>query len=105
MKKFKKHLVLFLIFVSIGTVFSQEKDKLTDQALLYKTGNQVVWLYIEEAGYFIDYDGDDNIIFDTREIPPLQFHMTMWKDSEAPHAVENLRKTISIRLIRSEMKN
>lgn len=62
-------------------------------------------LYIQEAGDFIDYDGDGNIIMDSRQIKPaLQFPMTMWKDAEAPHSVENLSKTITIRLIRVEMK-
>lgn len=62
-------------------------------------------LYIQEAGDFIDYDGNGNVIFDSREAPPLQFPLTMWKDSEAPHAVVNLSKTIPIRLVRVEMKN
>jgi len=30
--------------------------------------------------------------------------MTIWKDPEAPHSVENLSKTITLRLIRLEMK-
>jgi len=62
-------------------------------------------LYIMEAGDFIDYDSDGNIIMDSRQIkPPLQFPMTMWKDAEGAHSVENLSKTITIRLIRVEMK-
>jgi hypothetical protein len=35
----------------------------------------------------------------------LKFPMSMLKDSEAPHSIENLSKTITIRLIRVEMKN
>ncbi len=63
-------------------------------------------LYIQEAGDFIDYDEEGKIILDTRELTtPLTFPMTMWKDPEAPHSVENLSKTITIRLIRVEMKN
>lgn len=63
-------------------------------------------LYIQEAGDFIDYDSEGNIIMDSRQIKPaLQFPMTMWKDAEAAHSVENLSKTITIRLIRVEMKN
>ena len=63
-------------------------------------------LYIQEAGDFIDYDSDGNIIMDSRQIkPPLQFPMTMWKDAEGAHSVKNLSKTITIRLIRVEMKN
>lgn len=62
-------------------------------------------LYIQQAGDFIDYDSDGNIIMDSRQIKPaLQFPMTMWKDAEAAHSVENLSKTITIRLIRVEMK-
>jgi len=30
--------------------------------------------------------------------------MTIWKDPEAPHSVENLSKTITLGLIRLEMK-
>ncbi len=63
-------------------------------------------LYIQEAGDFIDYDSDGKIIVDTRLIkPPLKFPMTMWKDSEGAHSVQNLSKTITIRLIRVEIKN
>ena len=63
-------------------------------------------LYIQEAGDFIDYDSDGKIIVDTRQIKPaLKFPMTMWKDSEGPHSVENLSKTKPIRLIRVEIKN
>ena len=62
-------------------------------------------LYIQAAGDFIDYDGEGKIIFDTRTLKtPLTFPMTMYKDPEAPHAVENLSKTITIKLIRVEMK-
>lgn len=62
-------------------------------------------LYIMEAGDFIDYDTEGNIIMDTRQIKPaLQFPLTMWKDSEAPHAVKNLSSTVTIKLIRVEIK-
>ena len=62
-------------------------------------------LYIQEAGDFIDYDSNGKIIVDTRLIKPaLKFPMTMWKDSEGAHSVQNLSKTITIRLIRVEMK-
>lgn len=63
-------------------------------------------LYIMEAGDFIDRDGEGNIMMDTRQLPePLAFPMTMWKDPEAPHSVENLSDTKTIRLIRVELKN
>ncbi len=151
MNNLKKHLIFLGLFVSIGTVYSQEKVRTPTQVLLYKTGNPTDWpadldaviaapknhkilmenekvrvlevfvspgeteplhhhqwpsvLYIQEAGEFIDYDGDGKVIFDSREVPPLQFPMTMWKDAEAPHSVVNLSKTIPIRLVRVEMKN
>ncbi len=57
------------------------------------------------AGPFIDRDADGQVIVDTREMegfPPLPF--TMWKDAEAPHSVENLSTTETIRLIRVELK-
>jgi len=62
-------------------------------------------LYIMEAGHFIDRDGGGNVIMDTRLLPEaLVFPMTMWKDPEAPHSVENLSDTQPIRLIRVELK-
>jgi hypothetical protein len=62
-------------------------------------------LYILEAGDFIDRDGEGNIIFDTRKLPePLKFPLTIWKAPEAPHSVENLSKTKTIRLVRIEIK-
>lgn len=62
-------------------------------------------LYIQSAGDFIDRDIEGNIVFDTRELgAPLKLPLTMWKDPEAPHSVENLSKTETIRLIRVELK-
>jgi hypothetical protein len=62
-------------------------------------------LYIQTAGDFIDRDGAGTIIFDSRQMKtPLTFPMTIWKGPEAPHSVENLSKTITLRLIRVEMK-
>lgn len=62
-------------------------------------------LYIQEAGDFIDYDGDGNVIFDSRNLPePLTLPLTMYKNPEAPHSVVNLSDTKTIRLIRVEMK-
>lgn len=63
-------------------------------------------LYILEAGDFIDRDQKGNIVFDTRKLPePLKFPLTMWKEPEAPHSVENLSDTIPIRLVRVEIKS
>ncbi|MDO7171245.1 hypothetical protein [Mariniflexile sp. AS56] len=62
-------------------------------------------LYIMEAGDFIDRDADGHVIMDSRKIPePLVFPLTMYKNPEAPHSVENLSNTKTIRLIRVEMK-
>ncbi len=62
-------------------------------------------LYILEAGDFIDRDAEGNVIMDSRELPePLVFPLTMYKDPEAPHTVENLSDTKTIRLIRVEIK-
>jgi len=62
-------------------------------------------LYIQEAGDFIDFDGDGKVIFDTRTLPePLQYPLSMWKELEARHAVENLSLTLTMRLIRLEIK-
>lgn len=62
-------------------------------------------LYITEAGHFIDRDADGEVIMDTREMDgPLPLPLTMWKDAEAPHSVENLSDTQTIRLIRVELK-
>jgi hypothetical protein len=62
--------------------------------------------YIQAAGDFIDRDAEGNVIFDTRQLDaPLEFPLTMWKDPEAPHSVENLSKDITLRLIRVEIKH
>lgn len=62
-------------------------------------------LHITEAGHFIDRDGAGNVILDTRQMDdPLPLPLTMWKEAEAPHSVENLSSTETIRLIRVELK-
>ncbi len=63
-------------------------------------------LYIIEAGDFVDRDGNGKVIFDTRTLKtPLTYPLTMFKEPEAPHSVENLSKTITLHLIRVEMKS
>jgi hypothetical protein len=63
-------------------------------------------LYFMAAGDFIDRDANGKIIFDTRTLPaPLTFPLTMYKEPEAPHSVENLSKTVTLHLVRVEMKN
>jgi mannose-6-phosphate isomerase-like protein (cupin superfamily) len=45
-------------------------------------------LYVMEAEDFIDHDGDGKVIFDTCKLAAaLQLPLTIWKGSEAPHAV------------------
>jgi hypothetical protein len=62
-------------------------------------------LYMQSAGDIIDRDGAGTIIFDSRQLPtPPTFPMTMWKEPEAPHSIENLSKNITLRLIRVEIK-
>lgn len=62
-------------------------------------------LHITEAGDFIDRDAQGKIIFDTRTLKtPLKLPLTMWKDPEAPHSVENLSKTTTLHLVRVELK-
>jgi hypothetical protein len=62
-------------------------------------------LYIEAAGDFIDHDAAGNILMDTQKLStPLKFPLIMYKEPEAPHWVDNLSKTITLRLIRVEMK-
>lgn len=63
-------------------------------------------LYILEAGDFVDRDAKGTVIFDTRSLKtPLTFPLTMFKEPEAPHSVENLSKTVTLHLVRVEMKN
>lgn len=62
-------------------------------------------LYIMSAGDFIDYDGEGNVILDSRKFPePATYPLTIFKNPEAPHQAENLSKTETIKLIRVEMK-
>ena len=53
----------------------------------------------------MDREGEGNVVFDTRQLKtPLQYPLTVWKEPEAPHSAENLSKTITIHLIRVEIK-
>jgi hypothetical protein len=57
-----------------------------------------------EASAFIDHDASGKVLLDTRELEaPLTFPMTMWKDPEAPHSVENLSDK-PLHLVRVELK-
>jgi len=63
-------------------------------------------LYFMAAGDFIDRDANGKVIFDSRTLKtPLVFPLTMYKEPEAPHSVENLSRTITLDLVRVEMKN
>jgi ketosteroid isomerase-like protein len=61
-------------------------------------------LHIQQAGHFLDRDADGNVIFDSREAPPLELPLTLWKGPEAPHSPVNLSEDTEIRLIRVELK-
>jgi len=61
-------------------------------------------LHIQQAGHFLDRDAEGNVIFDSREAPPLELPLTMWKGPEAPHSPVNLSEDTEIRLIRVELK-
>jgi len=63
-------------------------------------------LYFMAAGDFIDRDANGKVIFDSRTLKtPLVFPLTMYKEPEAPHSVENLSTTVTLHLVRVEMKN
>lgn len=61
-------------------------------------------LHILQAGEWIDRDADGKVIFDSREVPPIQYPLSMWKGPEAPHSPVNLSDNVTIRLIRVEVK-
>ncbi len=90
-----------------------ENDKLRVLDVLFKPGERepihhhrwLSFLYIQEAGNFIDFDMDCTVIFDSRNLKTtMKFPFTMWKEAEAPLSVENISKTKTIRLIRVETK-
>jgi hypothetical protein len=63
-------------------------------------------LYFMAAGDFVDRDASGKVIFDSRTLKtPLVFPLTMYKEPEAPHSVENLSTTVTLHLVRVEMKN
>lgn len=61
-------------------------------------------LYLQQAGDWIDRDADGNVIFDSRELPPMTFPVTLWKGPEAPHSPVNLSNEMTVRLVRVEIK-
>ena len=61
-------------------------------------------LYVTEAGKYVDYGLDGKVLFDSRSLAtPPRLPMVIYKDPEAPHAVENLDDK-PLHLIRVEMK-
>jgi hypothetical protein len=61
-------------------------------------------LYVTEAGKYVDYGPDGKVLFDSRSLTtPPKLPMVIYKDPEAPHAVENLDDK-PLHLIRVEMK-
>ena len=62
-------------------------------------------LFIQQAAEWIDRDAEGNVIFDSREVPHIQYPLSMWKGPEAPHSPVNLSDSVEIRLIRVEIKD
>jgi hypothetical protein len=60
-------------------------------------------LYIDKASDFRDFDGEGKVIFDSRTADPIQYPLTRWLESQAPHAIENLSNE-TLHLIRIELK-
>lgn len=61
-------------------------------------------LHILQADQWIDRDAEGKVIFDSREVPSVQYPLTMWKGPEAPHSPVNLSDSVEVRLIRVEIK-
>ena len=60
-------------------------------------------LYVTEAGKYVDYDINGKVLFDSRSMTSPPLPMVLWKDPEAPHAVENLDDK-PLHLVRVELK-
>lgn len=61
-------------------------------------------LHILQADQWIDRDAEGKEIFDSREVPTVQYPLTMWKGPEAPHSPVNLSDSVEVRLTRVEIK-
>lgn len=62
-------------------------------------------LHFTETGDFIRRDGNGNVIADSRKFkkkPVLP--LTIWKEPQTAHYIENLSDSLSIKLIRVELK-
>lgn len=60
--------------------------------------------HILSMSEYIRYDGQRNIIGDTRTAPPVQTPVTVWSDTLPPHALQNVGNR-PIHIISIEVKN
>jgi hypothetical protein len=93
-----------------SVIFENDKVRVLDVTVAPHTKEPVhahCWasvLYVTEAGKYVDYGPDGKVLFDSRSLAtPPKLPMVIYKDPEAPHAVENLDDK-PLHLIRVEMK-
>jgi hypothetical protein len=91
-------------------IFENDKVRVLDVTVAPHTKEPIhahCWgsvLYVTEAGKYVDYGPDGKALFDSRSLTtPPKLPMVIYKDPEAPHAVENLDDK-PLHLIRVEMK-
>lgn len=60
--------------------------------------------HIDQAGDFVDKDGEGRVLFDSRTEPAIEYPITNWQGPQSPHAITNLSQTQRIHLIRIELK-
>jgi mannose-6-phosphate isomerase-like protein (cupin superfamily) len=91
-------------------IFENDKVRVLDVTVAPHTKEPVhahCWasvLYVIEAGKYVDNGADGKVLFDSRSLAtPPKLPMVIYKDPEAPHAVENLDDE-PLHLIRVEMK-
>lgn len=100
------------MLILVPAASAQGKDA---QPLPYQTGDPAGWppeldaVVAAPDNHTVLMENDQvrvlEVILDTREMDgPLPLPLTMWKDPEAPHSVENLSSTQRIRLLRIELK-
>ena len=62
-------------------------------------------LHITETGDFIRRDGDGKVIADSRKFKKQPIlPITIWKEPQKAHSVENLSDSITMKIIRVELK-
>ena len=91
-------------------IFENDKVRVLDVTVAPHTREPVhahCWasvLYITEAGAYVDYGPEGEVLFDSRTLAtPPELPMVVYKEPEAPHAVENLDDK-PLHLVRVEMK-